>query len=91
MGAQTPAPYCAKKLAGGSHCYRRTRDESGLCTQHRPGLNGRGQPPMSERGILACTVDESGGMALIAAAEDVLAAAHGPGEWVPYDRKEPLT
>lgn len=33
--------------------------------------------------IIACHVDESGGMAEITAAETLLSAAYGPGEWVP--------
>jgi hypothetical protein len=78
----TPAPYCAHIQGGGSHCYRRTKHDSGLCPQHRPGRNGRGQEPMSTRGILACHVDESGGMAELTAAEALLTDAYGPGSWV---------
>jgi len=33
-------------------------------------------------GVLMCTVDESGGMPELAAAEALLTAAHGPGSWV---------
>ena len=33
--------------------------------------------------IIACHVDESGGMAELAEAERLLAAAYGPGAWVP--------
>ena len=38
-----PAPYCAHRANTIARCYRRTRHESGLCPQHRPGHNGRGQ------------------------------------------------
>lgn len=33
--------------------------------------------------IRVCEVDESGGMADLAAAEKLLTAAYGPGKWVP--------
>lgn len=86
MGMRQPAPYCAHKMGSGLHCYRRTRHESGLCAQHRPGLSGRGQVPLSQRPahVLMCEVDESGGMAELAEAERLLAAAYGSGAWVTH-------
>lgn len=35
--------------------------------------------------LIRCSVDESGGMEELTAAEALLAAAYGPGEWVVLD------